>query len=61
MADWASKNPDQFYTKLFPKVITREVEVTASEGIEDLLARLDSSSHSGAELEYQEAELLPDE
>ena len=43
MADWADKNPDQFFTKLFPKVITKEVEVTASAGIEDLLAQLDRS------------------
>lgn len=44
MADWADKNPDQFFTKLFPKVINREVEVNASEGIEDLLLRLDSAA-----------------
>lgn len=41
MADWASKNPGEFYTRLYTKVITREVEVGASEGIEDLLLRLD--------------------
>lgn len=41
MADWATKNPGEFYTKLFTKVVTREVEVSASEGIEDLLLRLD--------------------
>ena len=43
MADWASKNKTDFYTKLFPKVLTREVEVHASEGIEDLINRLDSA------------------
>lgn len=42
MADWADKNPDAFFTKLYPKVITKEVEIQASEGIEDLLLRLDS-------------------
>jgi hypothetical protein len=41
MADWADKNPSEFFTKLFPKVISKEVEVSASEGIEDLLLRLD--------------------
>lgn len=48
MADWAAKNPGEFYTKLFTKVITREVEVHASEGIEDLLLRLDGGAR-GAE------------
>ena len=41
MADWANQNPGEFYTKMFSKVVTREVEVSASEGIEDLLLRLD--------------------
>lgn len=41
MADWAAKNPGEFYTKLYTKVITREVEIGTSEGIEDLLLRLD--------------------
>lgn len=41
LADWATKNPGEFYTKMFTKVVTREVEVSASEGIEDLLLRLD--------------------
>lgn len=49
MADWADKNPELFYTRLFPKVITREVEVSAGQGIEDLLALLDRSSHTGGE------------
>lgn len=44
MADWADKNPGEFYTKLYTKVITREVEVHASEGIEDLLLRLDGGA-----------------
>lgn len=42
MASWAEKNRGEFYTKLFPKVITREVEHHASGGVEDLLARLDA-------------------
>jgi hypothetical protein len=63
MAAWAAENPGDFYTKLYTKVITREVEVTASEGIEDLLTRLDRAppiSHSpSAQLtveDVQEAE-----
>lgn len=43
MADWADKNPDLFYTRLYTRVMTKEVEVHASEGIEELLARLDSA------------------
>jgi len=42
MASWAEANPTEFYTRLFTKVITREVEVSASQGVEDLLARLDN-------------------
>lgn len=41
MADWAAKNKGEFYTKLFPKVITREVDHNASEGVEELLEMLD--------------------
>lgn len=60
MADWATKNPDLFYTRIYTKVITREVEVTASEGIEDLLARLDGHGPS-APAEYIDAEIIPHE
>lgn len=48
LADWAGKNPDLFYTRLYSKVITREVEVSANGGIEDLLARVDAEDASGA-------------
>jgi hypothetical protein len=48
MADWADKNPTEFYTKLFPKVVTKEVELNASEGIEDLLLRLDGAARKSA-------------
>lgn len=49
LADWADKNPEAFFTKLYPKVISKEVEVTASEGIEDLLLRLDSGQRARQE------------
>jgi hypothetical protein len=45
MASWADRNPELFYTRLFTKVITREVEVNAGQGIEDLLALLDRGGH----------------
>lgn len=61
MAAWAEKNPDLFYTRLYTKVITREVEVTASEGIEDLLARLDSRALSASPAEEAEYEIVSDD
>lgn len=42
LADWADRNPGEFFTKLLPKVITREVELSTSSGIEELLHQLDS-------------------
>jgi len=42
MASWADKNPSEFYTRLYAKVITREVEVGASTSLEEMLAKLDS-------------------
>ncbi len=56
MADWADKNPEAFFTKVFPKVITKEVEVTASEGIEDLLLRLDGGERTTAREPAADAE-----
>ena len=62
MAAWAEENRGEFYTKLFPKVITREVEVNASEGIEDLLRHLDNPHFTRREAageEPREAEWEP--
>lgn len=42
MAAWARENETDFYTKLFPKIITKEVEdVQAADSLEKLLSRLD--------------------
>lgn len=46
MADWANRNPDLFFTRLFTKVITRELEIGATEGVEDLLMRLDAAERA---------------
>lgn len=46
MADWAHRNPGEFFTKLLPKVITRETEIGASQGVEELLKRLDAGEHA---------------
>lgn len=42
LADWADKNPGDFFTKVFPKVIAKPVEHSVSEGVEALLERLDA-------------------
>jgi hypothetical protein len=41
LADWAADNPDAFYTKMFTKIIAKEVEVTDRRGIDELLDALD--------------------
>lgn len=42
LADWADKNETEFFTKLYPKLVPKEVEVGTSEGVEDLLRKLDT-------------------
>ena len=43
MYDWAKENETDFWTKLFPKIITKEVEdVQAADGLEKLLKKLDN-------------------
>lgn len=46
MVAWAEKNPSEFYTKIFPKVIAKPVEHTVSDGVESLLERLDAADRS---------------
>jgi len=41
LAGWAKDNENDFYTKLFPKIITKEVEVTDKRGVDELLDALD--------------------
>lgn len=47
LADWADKNPGEFFTKLYPKVITKEHEIAVGAGVEDLLQRLDAAERAG--------------
>jgi hypothetical protein len=61
MADWAHRNPDLFYTRLYSKVITREVEMHASEGVEDLLLRLDAAERSGRAIEDADYDIIETE
>jgi hypothetical protein len=44
MAEWASANQTDFYTKLFAKTITREVEEKRVDSIEDLLDAIDAEA-----------------
>lgn len=41
LARWASDNPDDFYTKLFPKIIARESEVHHTRGVDELMDAID--------------------
>lgn len=47
MAEWADENPGEFYTKMFAKTITRETEVSTTEGVDALLDRLDRAEEQG--------------
>lgn len=60
MAEWADENPAEFYTKIFAKTITRETEISASEGVEALLERLDAAEDAG-EIIDADFEVLPGE
>lgn len=42
LAKWGEENKDEFYTKLFPKVIARESEVQHVRGVDDLMDLLDA-------------------
>lgn len=43
LADWADKNPGEFFSKVFPKVIAKPHEVGVSGGVETLLERLEAA------------------
>jgi hypothetical protein len=58
MAAWADANPGEFFTKLYPKVITKEVELHASEGIESLLSRLDEQERNPTPAEDADFEVV---
>ena len=46
-AEWAEDNPDEFYTKMFTKIVGREMEIGVSEGVESLLDALDNGALDG--------------
>lgn len=43
-AQWATENETDFYTKMFTKVIGREVEHKSADGLEDMLTILDAEA-----------------
>jgi hypothetical protein len=62
MTAWAEKNPDDFYTKVFTKVVAKPVEHTVAEGVESLLERLDAADRrvvtdtsNATDAEFEEA------
>jgi hypothetical protein len=42
LAAWAADNEDEFYTKLFPKIIARESEVTHHKTVDQLMDVIDA-------------------
>lgn len=55
MANWADENPTDFYTKLFPKMISRsqQVDVSGTLTIDDAITRLERLDNV-VEGEFQE-------
>lgn len=53
MAQWADHNPTDFYTKLFPKVISRsqQVDVSGTLTIDDAINRLEQADYVEVERE----------
>lgn len=57
MAQWADDNPTDFFTKLFPKMISRsqQVDVSGTLTIDDAISRLDRmDSASPIDAEFSE-------
>lgn len=53
LAAWAEKNPTEFYTRIFTKTITKEVELGTSRGIEELLSQLDRGGGQAIDADYE--------
>lgn len=60
MAAWADQNPTDFYTKLFPKMIskTAQVDHTGSVTLDDAITRLEMSSDPVDTVEAEFEEVL---
>jgi hypothetical protein len=56
MAHWADENPTDFYTKLFPKMISRsqQVDVSGTLTIDDAITRLERMENPPVDAEFTE-------
>lgn len=56
MKTWADQNPTDFYTKLFPKMISRsqQVDVSGTLTIDDAIDRLERQNSQLALADYTE-------
>lgn len=59
MANWADQNPTDFYTKLFPKMISRsqQVDVSGTLTIDDAITRLERDDMP-VDADFEEVEPL---
>jgi len=55
---WALENQTDYYTKMFGKVIGREVEVKSTDGLEDMLTVLDAEPEDIEEAEIVEEPVI---
>lgn len=57
MAVWADQNPTDFFTKLFPKMISRsqQVDVTGTLTIDDAITRLENQTEA-TDAEFHEVQ-----
>lgn len=57
MAVWADANPTDFYTKLFPKMISRsqQVDISGTLTIDDAISRLEGQTIDGDFAEFEPA------
>lgn len=46
-AEWANRNKDDYYTKIYPKLIDKTVEVHDMRTIEDVISELDENTIDG--------------
>lgn len=60
MAEWARENPTDFYTKLFPKTIQKDVEVGTRDDVEGMLEKLDQKPYQNDDAIDAEFVMLPD-
>lgn len=60
LARWGEENPDDFYTKLLPKIIARESEVTHHKTVDQLMDVIDGDYVVDGEFDdVQPGEVMP--